>query len=172
MTSNKVLSENIFHDGEGRLLNLFGVLEATKAYIAKYPDARYEIVVGSDSQAALSGEAYFVSTVVIRRIGNGGIHFWMRHQEKFYNLQDRIWKEAMLSITLAQELKSIFKEQIGEELFWAGKLDIQCIHIDVGQEGPTKDFIDSVCGMVKGFGFEPVIKPYAYGAFVVADRHT
>ena len=87
-------------------------------------------------------------------------------------VRDRILKEAMLSITLAQELRSRMKEELGEEIFWDERLEFRCIHLDLGEEGPTRELIDSICGMVKGFGFEPVIKPHAYGAFVVADRHT
>ena len=64
------------------------------------------------------------------------------------------------------------KEEIGEEIFWDERVKFSCIHIDVGVNGPTKDLIDGISGMVKGYGFVPVIKPYSYGAFVVADKHT
>ena len=36
----------------------------------------------------------------------------------------------------------------------------------------TRDLIESVVGMVKGYGFEAVIKPDAYCACVVADKYT
>ncbi|HDH03915.1 MAG TPA: hypothetical protein ENH22_00115, partial [Candidatus Campbellbacteria bacterium] len=32
--------------------------------------------------------------------------------------------------------------------------------------------IDTVVGMVRGYGFEAVIKPDAFSAFCLADRHT
>ncbi|KKU04108.1 MAG: hypothetical protein UY17_C0039G0001, partial [Candidatus Beckwithbacteria bacterium GW2011_GWC2_47_9] len=82
---------------------------------------------------------------------------------------DRIYKETMQSIALTQELRSRIKEKIGEEFFWDEKISV---HLDVGENGPTKDLVDAVVGMVKGYGFEAVIKPYSYGAFVLADRHT
>lgn len=37
--------------------------------------------------------------------------------------------------------------------------------------GPTKEFIDTVIGMVKGYGFDAAIKPNSFGASVVVDRH-
>jgi predicted RNase H-related nuclease YkuK (DUF458 family) len=75
----------------------------------------------------------------------------------------------MYSITLTQALRSALRDKLGEEFFWDGKISV---HLDVGTNGPTKDLVDSVVGIVKGYGFEAVIKPDSFGAFVVADRHT
>jgi uncharacterized protein len=170
--SNQVLSNNIFHDAQGRSLQIGEVLAAIKAYINVHPESNYEIVIGSDSEAALKGSALFATAVVVRRIGNGGIHFWTGHQEKFYSFRDRIWREAILSITLAQEFRTLLREELGEEMLWEGRIEFKCIHLDVGEDGPTRELVDGLSGMVKGYGFIPVIKPYSYGAFVVADRHT
>lgn len=172
MTSSKALSEEVFHNAAGDCLTLSGVVREARLYIAAHPESSYEIVIGSDSHASQSGNATFVAAITVRRIGNGGVHFWMRSQERFFNLKDRIWKEAIMSITLAQELRTLLRERIGEELFWEGRVEFKCIHLDVGEDGPTRELIDSISGMVKGYGFIPVIKPYSYGAFVVADRHT
>ena len=102
-------------------------------------------------------------------MGNGAIHFWTKSEErKFGSLRERIWQEAINSITLAQEVRARLQKVLGDEFFWDGNE----IHVDVGQNGPTKDLIDGVVGMIKGYNFEPVIKPYAFGASVVADRHT
>ncbi len=46
------------------------------------------------------------------------------------------------------------------------------IHLDVGENGPTKDLIKEVVGMVVGSGFAAKIKPDSYGASTVADRYT
>ncbi len=170
--SNEALSKKVFHSGSGEILTLAEVAHAIKHYVTLYPDAYYEIVIGSDSQASLTGKAIFATAVVVRRIGNGGVHFWARQEGRFFSLKDRIWREAMMSITLAQEFRSVLKEALGEEMFWDEKLSFRCIHLDIGEAGPTRELIDSVAGMVRGYGFEPVIKPFAYGASVVADRHT
>ena len=137
-------------------------------YIEKEPKAEYKITVGTDSNA--SHWAQFVTAVSILRVGNGGRYFWTKSEKIFCpTLRDRIYKETMQSITFTQELKSRLKEKIGEEFFWDNKISV---HIDVGQKGPTKDLIEGVVGMVKGYGFEAVIKPDSFCAFVVADRHT
>jgi len=83
-------------------------------------------------------------------------------------MRDRIWDEAISSIMLAQEFRSRLGDVLGDGSFWEGNE----IHVDIGPNGPTKELIDGVVGMIKGYHFTPVIKPYSFGASIVADRHT
>jgi len=137
-------------------------------YINKDPSADYKITVGSDSPGILN--PFFVTAITILKIGNGGIYFWTKTGKILcHNLQDRIYKEVMQSITLTQELKSRLRDELGEHFFWDDKITV---HIDVGRNGSTKDLVDGVVGMVKGYGLEAVIKPEAFCACVVADKHT
>ncbi len=130
--------------------------------------ASYKITVGTDSEGM--NNAQFVTAIAVLKIGNGGRYFWTK-SEKIYspNLHERIYKETMRSIAFVQELKSRLKDKLGEEFFWNHKITV---HLDVGKNGPTKDLVETVIGMVKGFGFEAVIKPESFTAFVLADRHT
>jgi len=165
------MSNKEFSNGRGERISLDRVIEEMLAYIASSSEASYEITVGSDSAAR--GITSFVTAIVARRMGNGAIYFWRRsEQEKVTSLQDRIWKEALTSLVIAQELRSRLRERLGEDAFWAGKIDVKHIHLDIGTNGPTRTFLDGVQGMVKGYGFEPVIKPFSYAAFAVADLHT
>lgn len=137
-------------------------------YVNNEPASHYKITVGTDSEG--TNETHFVTAIAILRIGNGGRYFWTKSEKTFCpTLQDRIYKETMHSITVVQELKSQLKDRIGEEFFWDNKITV---HLDVGKNGPTKDLIEAVVGMVRGFGFDAVIKPDSFGAFVLADRHT
>ena len=145
--------------------------EATIAEIVKFvkkdPARFYKIIIGTDSEA--SSPASLVTAVTVWRVGNGAIHFWIKSEErKFPTMRDRIWQEAINSITLAQEVRSHLQSVLLDEFFWDGNE----IHVDVGENGPTRELIDGVVGMIKGYNFEPVIKPYAFGASSVADRHT
>jgi len=149
-------------------INFKEMIDELVKYIQENQKAEYKITVGTDSNA--SHWAQFVTAVTVLKIGNGGRYFWTRSEKIFCpNLASRIYKEAMQSITFTQELKSRLKEKLGDEFFWNNQISV---HIDVGQKGPTKDLVDGVVGMVKGYGFDAVIKPYSFGAFVVADRHT
>lgn len=159
----------IFHNYHlGPNLNFNGLIEAIISYIKEKPSARYRVIVGTDS--ASEKMVRFVTAITVLRIGNGGRYFWTKTEGIFCpTLQDRIYKEAMMSITLTQELRGRLQDRCGEEVFWDGNI---AIHLDVGQKGATKDLVDSVVGMVKGYGFEAAIKPESFCASVVADRHT
>ena len=157
-----------FHSWSKGTLTLERVFEEIVAYVKRQPECSYQIIIGSDSAAR--NPVPLVTALTIRRVGNGAVHFWVTSEKKsFHTLRDRITEEAMQSITLAQELRSGLRDTLGEEYLWDGQIQV---HIDVGENGPTRDLIDQVVGMVKGFGFEAVIKPGAFGASQVADRHT
>ncbi|OHA14931.1 MAG: hypothetical protein A3A10_02420, partial [Candidatus Tagabacteria bacterium RIFCSPLOWO2_01_FULL_42_9] len=151
-----------------RRINFDELIVEIVKYIREQPKAEYKITVGTDSDA--SSCAQFVTAITVLKIGNGGRYFWTKSEKIFCpTLRERIYKETMQSITFTQELKSRLKDKLGEEFFWDDKISV---HIDVGEKGPTKDLIEGVVGMVKGYGLEAIIKPYSFGAFVVADRHT
>ena len=137
-------------------------------YIKKDKSSAYKIFVGTDSAA--KKHTQFITAITALKVGNGGRYFWTKSELTFCpTLQDRIYKETMKSITMAQELRSLLREFIGDDFFWDEKV---IVHIDVGYNGPTRSLIDAVVGMVKGYGLEAAIKPEAFCSFVVADRHS
>ncbi len=153
-------------ESRGRL-SLEDVVGEIVSFVRREPKRFYKIIIGTDSQA--SDVSTLITAVTIWRVGNGAIHFWIRSEEKdFGSMRDRIWAEALASITLAQEMRGRLQAALGDEFFWDGNE----IHVDIGENGPTKDMVDSVTGMIKGYNFIPVIKPYSFGASIVADRHT
>ena len=157
-----------FHSWSKGTLSLERVFDEITAYIQSQPERSYQIIIGSDSAAR--SPVPLVTAVTIRRVGNGAVHFWVMSEKMvFHTLRDRITEEALQSITLAQEIRSGLRERLGEDFLWDNKIEV---HIDVGTNGPTRDLIDQVVGMVKGFGFAAVIKPAAFGASHVADLHT
>lgn len=161
-------SDAIFHSWTKGNLTLGEMVEEVAAYVFAEQGRAYQIIVGSDSSSM--NPVSVVTAVTVWRVGNGGIHFWFNGEKKtFHTLQDRIYEETIRSVTLAQELRARLGEKIGEDALWDEKITI---HIDVGENGPTKEMIDRVVGMVRGFGFQAVIKPDAFGASVVADKHT
>ncbi len=162
------MSENIRFHSQGKTVTFNELINELISYIVEQPKREYKIVVGTDSKA--ERQVRFVTSVAILRVGSGGRYFWTRSEEiSVPTLRDRIYKETMYSITFTQEVRSRLKDKLGEEFFWDGKISV---HLDVGKNGPTKDLIDVVVGMVRGYGLEPVIKPDSFGAFVLADRHT
>ncbi|NLS44386.1 MAG: hypothetical protein GX969_01405 [Firmicutes bacterium] len=133
-------------------------------YMQEIPDAPYRLIIGTDSQ--MREEACFVTAIVIHRVGKGGRYYYTKDSEKMgRSIKQRIFFEAAKSLGVAGRLA----EKLSENGF--GDLNVE-IHLDIGQNGETKDLIREIVGMVTGTGFEAKIKPDAYGATKVADKHS
>lgn len=133
-------------------------------YLNEDPERRYNFIIGTDS--ILSNDTLFVSVIIVHRIGYGGRYFYKKsHHKKMRNLRQRILFETSLSLELASH--------VTEKLSKNGlsRLPVE-IHLDVGNNGDTKEIIKEVVGMVTGSGYTAVAKPDAYGASKVADRHS
>ena len=145
-------------------------LEKLKEIVSKFmggdKTAKYEIIVGTDSQKIENNKYDFVSALIIHRVGWGGIYFWKRLiQDKKISLKERIYQEATMSLTTSENFVNFFKTN------GISKYNIQ-IHVDIGHNGETRDLITEVVGMIRGSGYEVKIKPDSYGASKVADKHT
>jgi len=128
--------------------------------------ARYEIIVGTDSQKAKKDSYDFVSALIIHRVGFGGIYFWKRSMiNRKISLKERIYQEATMSLETSENFVNFFKTN------GIAKYNIQ-IHVDIGHNGETRDLITEVVGMIRGSGYDVKIKPDSYGASKVADKYT
>lgn len=133
-------------------------------YMEDEPDQRYHVIIGTDS--ILADDTNFVTAVIVHKVGHGGRYFYRKFRNrKIASLRQRILFETSLSLEIAHLLTS--------ELSRNGysKLPVE-IHLDVGQNGETKKVVREVVGMVSGSGYAAVIKPDAYGATKVADKHS
>jgi len=147
------------------ILSYDGVVEKIASFIKADPNFRYKVIVGTDSESR-KGISDFVTAIIIYRVGKGGMYFWARRNlPNVVAIADRIAKETQFSIELAWKLRDTFRHNglSGYE---------PEVHLDVGEEGVTRDMIRWVTGMVLGSGFEFKIKPESFGATKVADRHT
>jgi len=154
-----------FNDYLGRKLNIKEVIAEVADFMKADAKRQYKIIIGSDSQRLEDKSADFVTAIVIHRVGNGGRYFWRRFSlGKFHTLRDRIITEALNSIEVAKEVLVTLKDFETPEFGFE-------IHVDVGENGPTKDIIQEVVGMIRANNFEVKTKPHSYAASKVADRH-
>ncbi len=133
-------------------------------YIHDDSKIKYKLIVGTDSQ--LREDVCYVTAILILREGKGGRFYYSKEREKTkLSLKQRIFYETSKSLIVAAKL--------AEKLTANGlaELDIE-IHLDVGEQGQTKEIIKEVVGMVVGSGFDARIKPDSYGASKVADKYT
>jgi predicted RNase H-related nuclease YkuK (DUF458 family) len=146
-------------------LDFNGVVKKIADYMEEEPDHKYRVVIGTDSQVHNRKETDFVTALIVHRLGSGGVYFWRRGKvEHPQSLRERIYEEATRSMAVAQDFLKAFKDKVLE-------YDLE-IHVDVGRLGETRVLISEVVGMIRGSGFKVKIKPEAYGAATVADRHT
>lgn len=133
-------------------------------YITGLPSSSYKIIIGSDSQ--VQNDTCFITAVVVHRLGKGARYFYQKRvQRKINSLRQKLFYETALSLELGGRITKYFADN--------GLADLPVeIHIDAGENGKTRDLIKEVVGMVTGSGFDAKVKPDAYGASSVADKHT
>lgn len=143
-----------------------GMLDRVASFMDEDAEAKYRVVIGTDSGGRQRGGIDFITAIVIHHIGRGAIYFWKKtHQDHPLVLRQRMYTEALISLEMAEALIQDF-QKLG---FLRHDLEI---HVDVGQAGDTRDMISELVGMVKANGFSVKTKPRAYAASTVADRHT
>jgi predicted RNase H-related nuclease YkuK (DUF458 family) len=162
------MKSDFFHSPTKGRLQLTKVTKEIAGFISQDDQSKYRLVVGTDSNG--DKRADFVTAVIVYRIGHGGRYFWKRtNGHKIYHtLRDRIYREVALSLQVAQDMLKQLKTSLTKSDL--PNYDFQ-IHIDVGQNGPTREMIKEVVGMVRGNGFKAKIKPESYAASHVADRY-
>ena len=164
--SDSQLSNGTYNSPTYGSVTLLNLRKYALNFIESAPEYKYRLVIGSDSRTKNGHGVDFVTAIVIHRIGFGGIYFWKRHLDtKKYVLRSRIYQEAALSLSCAEEFLNLFKND------GISKYDVE-IHVDIGSFGDTKDMINEVVGMIRSYGFNVKTKPASYGASKVADRHT
>ncbi|MCL6634386.1 MAG: ribonuclease H-like YkuK family protein [Peptococcaceae bacterium] len=140
------------------------MMEDIIKYIKGLPSSSYKIIIGSDSQ--VKSETCFITAVIVHRLGKGARYYYRKKtQRKIRSLRQKIFYETALSLEVGGMVHKYFAGEGFDDL------NVE-IHIDVGLHGETKDLIREVVGMVTGSGFRAKIKPEAYGASSVADKHT
>ena len=134
------------------------------SYVQESPECRYRVIIGTDSQ--FGAETCFVTAVIVHRDGRGARFYYSREKERVgRSLRQRIFYETSRSLGVASMLTGRLAEN--------GHADLNVeIHLDVGENGETRDLIREVVGMVVGSGFDARIKPDSYGASKVADKYT
>jgi len=134
--------------------------------------ASYDVIIGTDSEAT-NGTCDFVSAIIVHKKGRGGVYFWGRQKvANLYSMKQRIWQEATISLALAQALVDDFSKMgvIDTSAVFDTGLNLE-IHVDIGPNGPTRELIADIVGMIRANGFKVATKPSSWGASHVADRH-
>jgi len=159
------MQDQTFHNPSLGEMAFDDVLSTVVSEMASGPRERFALLIGTDSSTSAE-QLDLVSAIVLHKIGHGGRYFWTRRRERRApSLRFQIWREAWLSFELAQDVIR------GLEARSLLQVNLE-IHVDIGENGRTKELIDEVVGMIVGSGFAVRIKPHAFAASAVADKHT
>ncbi len=154
----------LYHSPSRGVMDLEQVFQDIVTFIRGEPQAQHKLIIGTDSQAR--DEVTFVTAIVIHRLGKGARYYYHREvRRRLPSLRQRILLETSLSLGVASRLTEMLSRR-GYQSF-----DIE-IHLDIGQNGDTRDLIREIVGMVSGSGFDAKIKPDSFGASTVADKYT
>ncbi len=140
-------------------------------FIKEEPQFHYRLIIGTDSRETDDSPRaqLFVTAIVIHRVGWGARYFWRKtHIHDLYTIRDRIYQEALLSLQTSQKLMELLNFFPDNHL---SNYNVE-IHVDVGNNGPTRSLIKEIVGMIESMGFVAKVKPDSFGASRVAHRHT
>lgn len=166
------MKDREFLTPSGTSHNITEIVEIINSFLNEDGQSFYKLTIGTDSEVKIDKEKgavlEFITAIVIYRNGYGGKYFWSRKRIKKTNtLREKIYQEVLYSIDAAKVLIEELKVRLND----SSKLYDLEIHIDVGENGSTKDMIKEVVGIVSGYGFTAKTKPNSYAASNVADRH-
>lgn len=134
-------------------------------FIIECPQNQYKIIVGTDSMT--KNETVFVSAIIIHRQGRGARYYYRKEPRRYIkSLRQKIFYETALSLEISTHLKEFLATSGLLE-----KVNLE-VHVDIGNNGETRNLIREIVGMVTGSGLVAKIKPNSFGASKVADRHT
>lgn len=146
-------------------MKINSVLENIFQYIEEEPQYPYKLIIGTDSHTN-KDRICFVTAIIIHRVGKGARYFYRRfYQRKAKSLRQKIFTETSLSLEVADVIKSKLDKTKYRDLGLE-------VHVDIGENGDTRELIREVVGWVIGTGFRVKIKPEASGATKVADKYT
>lgn len=145
-------------------LEINEVFDKITQFIEQEKERNYVFIVGTDSFSDINFN--LVTAVIVHKVGSGAIYFYRKKEiPKVFSLKQRVLYEATMSL----EVASLVTYHLSKNGLSEVRLEI---HLDVGGSVETKEIIKDVVGMVLGNGFLAVVKPDAFGASNVADRHT
>lgn len=138
--------------------------------------SEWTIAIGTDSQNNRK-ITKFCTAVLLTQKGKGGIYFYSTHTEsRFHVVQNRMLKEAELSIELGRKIMNEIDDKILSDDLIEKDLNIAFeIHCDLGNYGKSRDSIKAAVGWIASeFGglVTPKIKPESYAASSIADKYT
>jgi uncharacterized protein len=170
------VNEYTFYNLSARNMSFDDVVEQIKGFMKRDPKQHYRLSIGTDSKVH-TRFTRFITAIHIHRIGNGawGCLRPVVVNREVMSLREKIHLETMHS----QEIAYLFTPERTTELIEivypyrneGGNFTME-IHLDIGQYGLTREFIQEATSRITAMGLTAKIKPDAYAASSYANRYT
>jgi len=150
-----------WNTGSGKQITFYQILQKIKPHNKK----NGQVFVGTDSLVN-AGNCTFITSIVLLGAENqhGGVYFYNKEMynepTRFYN---RILREVEKTINIAMSITEV-----------CPNVNLE-VHLDISPEGKnerTSQMARALVGYAIGSGFKCKIKPEAFAASTVADKHT
>ena len=151
-------------------ISMEGIVELI-SQVANEPGEAYNVMVGTDSQNF--DKTKVVVVIAFHHVGHGGIFFYeITHVRRLNNLGQKLLYETQLSLECARKLVDAFedlKDTTGYD--YDNHLNL-CIHVDAGENGPSKKVIPEIVGWITACGYKVIVKPDSYAASSIANKYS
>ena len=132
-------------------------------------EGEYNVMIGTDSQNF--DQTKTVVVIALHHLGKGGIFFYdISRVHRITNVGEKLLYETSLSLDYASKLVDAFNDLRDKEGFEYEKILNFCIHVDAGENGPSKKVIPEIVGWIKACGYDVVVKPDSIAASSIANR--
>lgn len=130
----------------------------------------YNLMIGTDSQNF--DKTKMVLVIALHHVGHGGIFFYeIQHVNRITNIGQKLIYETTLSLDLASKLVETLESLKAEGFDYSKHINIG-IHVDAGENGPSKQVIPEIVGWIKACGYDAIVKPNSYAASSIANKYS
>jgi len=120
--------------------------------------------IGTDAQTAGKNMADFATVIVVHTVGRGArVFYWKEKKVRVNSLWEKLYGETERSLRIAIDLTKVFGQDITEDIL---------VHVDANTDTKyaSSNHVKALAGMVIGYGFKHVLKPYAWASSHCADH--
>ena len=131
----------------------------------------YRVMIGTDSQNF--DKTKVVVVIALHHVGRGGIFFYdVSYARRMSNVGQKLLYETQLSLEYARHLVDAFEDMKEATGFDYEKELSLSIHVDAGENGPSRQSIPEIVGWVTACGYKVVVKPDSAAASAIANKYS
>ena len=153
-------------------VNLTKIADIIREKVTATDDgSEFNLIIGTDSQNF--SDTKIVVVIALQHTGHGGLFFYETTRvRRIDNIKQKLITETQMSLEFASKLLEELDKQFDTYGFdYTSRVNFS-IHVDAGENGPTRKVIPEVVSYVKSCGFNVAVKPESFVASSIADKYS